>query len=243
MTATATVRFEWTETAYPQFEALVERLVFNAHIRDVCELGAGANPLLTTGLAAQSDVHYTLVDTSEQELAKAPAEHIKRVADVMEPGALGYEEFDLVISRFLIEHVPDVDVLHRAVYRALRPGGRAAHFFPTLYAPPFLLNKILPEAWTERALPLIQANRDREGAHAKFPARYQGCRGPTIRQMNWLRSHGFEIENYVGCFGHRAYYLKFSPLCAAHDRLAKHLVAHPIANLTSFGWVVVRKPT
>lgn len=236
------IRFQWTETAWPWFANRVQDLLLSGGALDVCEVGAGANPILSGAVVARAGARYTLVDASEAELAKSPLQFDKVVADISDPGALGERQFDLVISRFLIEHMPNADVFHRAVYRALRPGGTAAHFFPTLYAPPFVMNRLMPERLSSAVLSLAQDGRGGDGHHGKFIARYHGCRGPTKRQVDWIRSFGYEIEAYVGCFGHRAYYLKVPFLLSLHDKLAKALVRHPIPQITSFACMVVRRP-
>ena len=45
----------------------------------------------------------------------------------------------------LAEHVPDGYRFHSNLFELLKPGGVAFHFMPTLYSPPFVINRLLPE--------------------------------------------------------------------------------------------------
>ena len=115
-------------------------------------------------------------------------------------------------------------------------GGYAVHFFPTLWALPFVLNCVLAE---RLAKPVLLSIRPQH-AHSKFPAYYRWCRGPTRRQRERLESVGFQVERYDGYFGH-SYYGAVGPLQAAENALAHALVRHPVPALTAYALVVLRK--
>ena len=119
----------------------------------------------------------------------------------------------------------------------LRPGGRAIHVFPTLYSPPFVLNRVLPPTVSAALLSGVQPDRETE----KFRPFYSWCRGPSPRQVRRLQSIGFEVERYTGFFGH-GYLKRIAPLHAANARLTRLLRAHPLPSMTSFALVVLRRP-
>lgn len=75
------------------------------------------------------------------------------------------------------------------------------HFFPTLWWPPFAVNRVLPEAVAEKLLRQVQPWRTPSGNAPKFPAHYRWCYGPTQRQLTRLRSVGFRVEHCVAYFG------------------------------------------
>ena len=75
---------------------------------------------------------------------------------------------------------------------------------------------------------------------SKFPAYYRWCRGPTRRQRERLESTGFEIERYLGYFGHY-YYDRVKPLERLGDALSRTLVRHPVPGLTAYSLVVLRR--
>ena len=101
--------------------------------------------MLTPAFISSRNLEYTILDISENELGKAPDQYKKLAQDIMANDLSSTERFDLVFTRMLAEHVKDGELLHRNVYSLLNPGGFAVHFFPTLYAVPFLVNRLLPE--------------------------------------------------------------------------------------------------
>ncbi len=225
-----------------RFAAELERSLHDTGARRLCEIGGGANPILSLDLARGAGIaEYVLTDVSDEELAKAPDGYTKVLADVTHGRLAGLEEFDMVVSHTVAEHVRDPAAFHRTVFDMLAPGGRAMHFFPTLYEPAFVVNRLLPEATADAIVQRIQTNRAHGGMHQKFPAYYRWCRGPTRRQLARLRRVGFDIEEYVGVFGHGYYH----PLPVA-DRLqtavSELLARHPLPALTAYAWTRLRRP-
>ena len=208
----------------------------------VCDVGAGANPTLDEDFVSAHRLEYWLMDISAEELDKAPGSFRKVVRDIASPGFTCDKQFDFVFSRSVAEHVRDPMVFHRNIFGMLKPGGYAFHFFPTLYAPPFTLNRMLPERLSESILRLVQPGREPEGHHGKFRAYYRMCRGPTGAQIRKLQSVGFEVEEYTGCYGHHPYYARFRPALMAHRAVCKVLLKWPIPYLTSFAHVTLRRP-
>jgi 2-polyprenyl-3-methyl-5-hydroxy-6-metoxy-1,4-benzoquinol methylase len=231
----------WTE-AWDRFVPEVRRLIEETRAQRVCELGAGANPALTLEEVRSRQLDYVLVDADVDELAKADARYRSIVADVTAPGLKLGGRYDVVFSKTLVEHVRDPEAFHRNVFELLRPGGKVLHFFPTLYAPPFLLNRLLPETVTRQLLERAQSGREQEGTSAKFRAYYRWCRGPTLRQIGRFRRLGYEVERYVGFFGHSGYFERVRTLRRLDEAVAAFLVRHPHPLLTSYAHVVLAKP-
>jgi SAM-dependent methyltransferase len=225
--------------AWDGFADYLQSLLETARPRYVGEIGAGARPLFGLDLAARLGFRYALLDISAEQLAQAPAGYDKQVCDI---GArvlsVGPERYDLMFSRMLCEHVADGEQLHRNVLALLRPGGIAVHFMPTLFALPFVINRLLPERLGQRLLsavsPLARGRR-------KFPAYYSWCRGPTAASLADFRRLGYEVVQYKGFFGH-GYYQPLRPLFSLHWKLSELLVQHPQPALTSYAWVTLRRP-
>jgi SAM-dependent methyltransferase len=226
---------------WSDYSALIHGLARQSEVSHVCEAGGGANPLLSLDFIAEQELDYLVVDISPEELRKTPDGYRKVEADIAAAEVDLGPPFDLVFSRLLVEHVPDPAAFHRSVHRLLAPGGRAVHFFPTFYALPFVINRWLPEAVSEPLLLGIQPDRHRAGPQGKFPAYYRWCRGPTRRQIRRFAATGFEVERYIGYFGH-SYYRRIPPLHALQERIAQRLIRRPVPALTTFSIVVLRKP-
>lgn len=231
-----------SEVAWRDIKATIERKIIESGARRLLEVGAGANPLFDEAFLRQHGLSYTAFDISPTELAKAPDCYHKVVGDICAGDLKVDGQFDFVFSRMLAEHLPDGQAFHRNILKLLAPGGRAFHFFPTLWAWPFLFNRLRPERLAEALLYAVQSGRARSGQQAKFPAFYSWCRGPTVSQIQRLQGLGYQIEQYTGFFGHRGYYLKMPLLLRLHDALSRWLIAHPQPSLTSFAYITLRKP-
>jgi SAM-dependent methyltransferase len=235
------IEFRVTPRDEDLFTPLVVAAVEQTRARTVYDLGGGANPVLPEDIIAAHGVRYLLVDSSEDELALAPSAYTKVLADPASPGFDPPEPGDLVLTRWVLEHIRDPETFHRNVLNLLKPGGRALHFFPTLYALPFLLNRLLPDPLAARILRLSEPARELDGRKKKFPALYRWCRGPSARQVRRFTELGFEVKTYVGLFGH-GYFRRISPLQRAEDRLAAVLARLRATPLTSYALVDLRKP-
>ena len=234
------IEFEITPR-YDIFLPRVESALAQTRARTVYDLGGGANPVLPERSIAAHDIRYIVVDPSEEELALAPPAYTKLHGDPSSPRFHPSEPGDVVLTRFVLEHVRDPETFHRNVFELLSPGGRAIHFFSTLYSPPFLINRVLPDVLTRSIVGSLQPERELGGRHRKFPALYRWCRGPTRRQLRRFTDLGYEINGYFGFFGHH-YLSRFERLQRVEDRWAGLLERRPIASLTSYAMVDLQKP-
>jgi 2-polyprenyl-3-methyl-5-hydroxy-6-metoxy-1,4-benzoquinol methylase len=237
-----TVAYGSAETAWTGFKEILLELADRPDVGRVCEVGGGARPALSLEAIDERRLDYTLLDASEQELSKAPDGYTKLQADitVRDPASSG--RYDLVFSRLVVEHIANPVAFHRNLFDMLVPGGYALHFFSTLFAPPFVVNRILPEPVATKVVQWLQPGREQTGNEGKFPAYYRWCRGPTRRQIRRFRSLGYEVHRYDGFFGTPRYYQRFPPLRKADERVARLLIEHPLPALSSFAHVLLRKP-
>lgn len=222
------------------FRAELRRLMDQGAKR-FCDVGGGAKPVVSLAQIQRRDIDYVIFDFSQAELDRAPAEYQRFQGDALDAGRVHelverHGPFDVVISRWTAEHVADGLSFHARVFDMLRPGGTAIHLFPTLYSPPFLINRVL--SYDLSSVLLFRVFKARK---VKFPARYSWCRGPTRRQIGLLRALGYDIERYVGFFGHN-YYSGVKALDRAQRRFSDLLLAHPRPRMTSFSVVVLRRP-
>ena len=225
--------------AWAGYTRFLASLITERRIRTALELGGGANPALPLRLVQRTGLRYTLLDVSEDELAKAPADFEKIRADITSRDFEPAGTYDLVFSRMLAEHVRSGHAFHGNVLKLLGEGGLAFHFFPTLFALPFVVNRIVPDAWSDRLLRMISP-RDRV-RHGKFPAYYSWCRGPTRGQIRRFEDLGYRVDAYKGFFGHDRYYARVPLLRDLHGLLSRSLVAHPVPWLTSFAYVLLSR--
>ncbi|WP_262984823.1 hypothetical protein [Sphingomonas daechungensis] len=90
--------------------------------------------------------------------------------------------------------------MHRNVFNVLKPGGAAFHLIPTLFASPFVINRIFPERLSSKLLELLTPRRE---ISPKFPAYYSACHGDTRKMRKMFKDIGYsrvEIRNFYGHF-------------------------------------------
>lgn len=225
------------------FVQVVRRIASEHAVRSVCDVGGGANPALSLDDIQQLGLSYLVNDASAQELAKTPEGYDTCISEVGGPACdLGDKQFDLVVSRFVAEHVADPAAFHADVRTALRPGGRAVHFFPTLPAPPFVANRLLVGRASRRLLDLLTPDmRHQEGPRGKFPPLYRWCEGPTRRQYRRYASVGFAVEDYLVHVGHDYYHQRFPSIQRASNTISRQLIRRPWPGLSTFAAVVLRR--
>jgi SAM-dependent methyltransferase len=223
----------------PHFWAEVHRLL-DSGAKRICDVGGGAKPILSHKVIDTRSLDYTVLDVSREQLDEAVGYRTfqasildeLRIDELVSEGG----RFDGVVSRWTAEHIPDGRGFHKQVLRLLRPGGVAVHFFPTLYTLPFVANRLLGTKSSRAVLFRVDPNRV-----DKFPAYYSWCRGPSASQVRRLQGIGYEIDRYVGFFGH-TFYQRIRPLHHVQEVLTRTLVDHPFAPMTSFALVVLRRP-
>jgi hypothetical protein len=90
-------------------------------------------------------------------------------------------------------------------------------------------------------LHLFYKGRESHGKQGKFPAYYSLRYGPTKKQIKTLANMGYSIKQYIGFFGH-GYFEKIPLLNKFNQVFTKWLISFPIAWLSSYAYVVLRKP-
>lgn len=205
------------------------------------EIGAGRDPLFSPDELKNFEV--TLNDISEFELAQVGPEYRKVKCDIAAdhaPDILGRGRYDFAYCRMVMEHVPDVARMWRNIYAVLAPGGMALSFFPTLYAPPFALNRVIPEKLSRPILEFIDRKRVPDGDDPKFLAYYDHCFSDERKLAPMLQDAGF-LEITVLPFWGYSYFWKFPVLKQIDATFTRMAQARGWRSVSSFAYVIVRK--
>jgi SAM-dependent methyltransferase len=231
-----------SDWGWANFERLTLLMINEYRLKRVCEIGGGRHPAF---LSAAGDSGFELIvnDIDANELALLPpgvqvaafdiAGDLSRRADLA--GA-----FDLVTSRMVFEHVDGVERAWRNTWRILAPGGVAIAFFPTLYAWPFVLNKLIPDPVAKRIVELVFSHRRAAGEIPVFPALYDQCFGSETRLRRMLEPIGFSEIHVQPFWGHR--YLERLPVVREVETAMNRLFAWlDWRFFTTYAYVIVRK--
>ena len=229
--------------SWANYKAMILAMAQAYDLRDHLEIGGGRDPLFTAEETERFGFDVTLNDIAQGELDRAPPGFATLCCDIASPstvGVVGRQRFDFAYCRMVMEHVPDVPQMWRNVYEVLAPGGAALSFFPTLFAPPFTLNQLVPEAASRAVLHALFPDRRDEGDNPKFPAHYNCCRGSEAALVPLLTDLGFREIVVLPFYGY-SYFWKIPGLKqvdAAFTRLAQ---ARDWRLFTSFAFVIARK--
>lgn len=238
MNTVTNITYGTYKEAWDGFASYLTNIISENHIKKICDVGGGANPVLSADYIKENNIDYYLLDISEHELKKAPGNFKKILADIASPHFQLNTKFDLVFTKMLAEHITDPEQFHKNILGCLADNGLAVHYFPTLYTLPFFINYIMPERLADILLHMFET-RDRF-QHAKFPAYYRWCRGPTNQQINRFTSLGYDVVEYRGFFGH-GYYSKIKVLDKMNWIKTNYHLKHPNPVFTSYAYVVLRK--
>jgi ubiquinone/menaquinone biosynthesis C-methylase UbiE len=150
-----------------------------------------------------SGVRLVAVDSSESELALNRDVDERVLADVCSRIPMNDGSVDMVVSKHVMEHLPDTPAFVRESARVLKPGGWAVHFFPCKFALFALVNRALPRRLAER---LLWATVPETAGVERFRPSYQSCLPGSFARL--LMRHGFVVELLeVSYYG--AHYLSF----------------------------------
>jgi SAM-dependent methyltransferase len=204
------------------------------------EVGGGRMPLFSPAEAAAARLSVTVNDIDERELSLGPPGFDKalfNIADEIDPKLHG--AFDLIVSHMVMEHVRDARRAWSNMAALLAPGGVALAFHPTLYAPPFLINVILPDRVTAPLLRFFFPTRHDE-KYPKFPAWYDMCRSDPATIGPMLKACGFRETLVLPFWGHD--YFRSVPglreLDAAVQRMAE---ARDWRALSTYAYTMARR--
>lgn len=232
--------WNWAWENYkPTIIEIAREYGLNRHL----EIGGGRDPLFMPDEISELGFEVTLNDISAHELALAPSNYRKVVCDIAAddtPTILGGGRYDLAYCRMVMEHVPDVAKMWRNIHAVLAPGGMALSFFPTLYAPPFVLNRIIPENLSRSLLEFVFPDRKPDGDNPKFPAHYDYCFSEEDKIVPMLQSAGFSDITVLPFWGY-SYFVKFPVLKQIDAAFTRFAQERDWRTVSSFAYVIVRK--
>ncbi|MGO4677072.1 class I SAM-dependent methyltransferase [Bosea sp. 2YAB26] len=229
--------------AWKNYERTILALTRQFGLRRICEIGGGRDPLFSAAEAASHGLDLVVNDIDANELAlSAPGLRTARfdiAGDLSEPD-VECGGYDLMVSRMVFEHIRDVERAWTNIHALLAPGGMALAFFPTLWAPVFALNHILPEAASRAILHALFPARRQDGSDPKFPAHYDWCRGSRAQLTPMLNRAGFRDVHVQRFWGHG--YFERLPGLREIDHAFNLLAAKTGWDLvTTYDYVLVRK--
>lgn len=224
------------------YETLTFAIAFEIGASRMLEVGGGRDPAFLK-MAPDLGLDLVINDISAEELARLPDGTKTACFDMAGDLAARTDlhgAFDLLTSRMVFEHIPDVKAAWRNTFTLLRPGGVGIAFFPTMYAWPFVLNTLLPDDLAKRIVERFFPARRADGDFPVFPAHYDWCYGSEKKLRRMLDPIGFSDICVLPFWGH--HYLDRVPVIREIETGANWLASRlDWRFFTTYAYVIVRK--
>ena len=202
----------------------------------ILEVGAGPTNPTSAYLSTLGELHG--VDVSEEVLGNV---HLKR-GSVLTDATFPYEDdsFDLAVSNYVVEHIPDAHDHLREVARVLKPGGAYVFRTPNLWHYVAIVARLTPDS-VHKAL----ANRLRnlsEEEHEPWPTVYAMNTPRRVHEV--ARATGLTVRSLDMCEKEPSYGMYARPLFLTFMAYERVVNASPLlAGLRANMFVVLGKPS
>jgi ubiquinone/menaquinone biosynthesis C-methylase UbiE len=160
----------------------------------------------------------------------------KRVADVTKCLPFARDEVNIITSRFVLEHLEDVEKFVSLSSRVVKQHGYCIHLFPSKFAPFALLNQLLPASVSRSKL--LSIYPDKRGGRG-FVAYYDRCYYAALNRV--FVKHGFRIVGARFSYYQSYYFAFFVPLFMLSCVYEIFLKALKAKNLSPYVIVVAQK--
>jgi len=157
---------------------------------DVLDVGCGKGQLNPFGWEKHPDVRIVGIDP-DPEANENPLIAEFHLLEDGRPWSVPSESVDLVVCRYVLEHVEDPDLFLGEVHRVLRPGGIFIFLTPSRYYPVMLVSDMLPHNLHRSIL----ARTKKSAANDVFETFYRMNDKRTLREQAARR--GFEVASLI----------------------------------------------
>ena len=185
----------------------------NCNPRNILEIGGADRPLLAKG----QDFVYDGVDIQKKDDCCGIYDNFI-VQTIEEPLT---DEYGMIISITLLEHVSDNRAGVRNVFEALRPSGTTHHYTPSKCHPYSVVLRILGPVWQKRLIPILRPGTEDVSG---YPAYFNRC---SVNQMRRLfEDTGFadiKIRSYYRANDYFAFFLPFFIVVTAFENACRWL--------------------
>ncbi len=169
------------------------RNIVAQHLRPgwkVVEVGCGRGDVAPFPWQEFPGVELTGLDPDAAARANPLLTRFIQLSDTA-PWPVESESFDLVVCRYVLEHVEDPANFFSNVHRVLKPGGSFVCLTPNAWHPQTLASRLLPLALKRRILKATKGIRDDQ----VFATFYRLNSPPRIAGL--ARQHGFEVQTLL----------------------------------------------
>jgi hypothetical protein len=103
--------------------AFFEDFILKHNIKNILEIGAGANPTLSFKFIRKHSLNYCVNDEDSDELKKRGDDYKILAGDLSSSSFIPEGNYDLIFSRMTGEHISNPGILHKNIFNMLSGGG------------------------------------------------------------------------------------------------------------------------
>lgn len=197
----------WEGRAYAIYNWVGLAHILDPDVHTILDVGAGRNWYFGPEVKQKRQFKLIGVDDDADEMALNSCLDERTVGNASQTLGVPDGSIDLILSRATLEHLPDNAGFLRCCSKALAPGGRLVVVFTGKWAPPALLNRLLPPRLANKLLNLlVPGSKGQQGFHAC----YDKCSDTEFSRE--LKKNGFEIVYKYHSYFASSYYMFFVPL-------------------------------
>lgn len=202
----------------------------------VVDIGGGRNCYFARHLKKETSARIIAVDISPEELRMNGDVMHRVVSDATRGLPFKPESVDIIVSRSVVEHLPNTDAYFAQAGKCLRPNGYFVNVFPGKFSPFAIINAALPNKIAQKILFYLYPGFV---GHCGFKAHYNNTYYSAVRNM--LKKNGFEICHINVRYYQSMYYDFFVPFFIASLAYDLLLYFIGIKNLSAQIFFVARK--
>lgn len=202
----------------------------------IVDIGGGRLSPFTKYMNPKIKNKLIVVDENKEELEQNIDADEIFVADVNKMLTLKPGSADLIVSRYVFEHLSNLPNFISGSKKILIKEGYTIHLFSCKFALFAILNQILPKKLTNKLLNSFIP--DSKHIHG-FKANYDHCYYSTI--LNFFKNKGFSIEKiYISYYGSRyfSFFLPFYIISVFYEIILQVL---SIKNLCAYILIIAKK--
>lgn len=204
----------------------------------VIDVGGGRKCPLAKRLQLGKKIKLIAVDISLEELKENRDVDNRVSIDVMDGLPFHDNSVDIITSRMLLEHLPDISIFVSEAKRVLKKGGYFINIFPSKFSPFAIINQLLPGSFSKRLLYAIYPESKGLGG---FPSYYNKCYYSVFKPL--LMRNNFKITGVSFGYYQSSYYSFFVPFFIVSMLYELLISSFEVKNLCDTLVFVAKKDT
>lgn len=192
----------------------------------ILDIGGGRNSPIARRIT-DAATKLIAADIDLEELTANNSVNDKLVLDATQTLPFQTDSIDIVVTRSVMEHLPETENFISECRRILKSEGVCLHVMPCKFAPFSIINQIIPNSWAQAILYRIYPQwTDSCG----FKAYYNNCYMPRI--ANLFSRNNFHLERIELRYYQSIYFKFFVPfylLSLIYDLVVYRLEIKPLS--------------